>query len=274
MGWWAMFETKPELARLAARIAAANGWAPEDVGGPVTEDGILAWEGAGRLPTPTHGTAADLVMAEVRAGRADSVPQGLLDLAGLTRDGNDAADYRVGRAMEAAGVPPEFRELPADLTRNAQLGAAEPRGLWLYGDVGRGKTSMACAVMRGWLSEHPHGTAAFTTEADLLGAMKRAFDMPGVDAELVLERYVACDLLVMDDMGKTRLSGWGVSQVFRVVDGRWGKRLPTVFTSQHSLPEWGALMGEASSATARAMVSRISGTCDQLAFGGRDRRMA
>lgn len=267
-----MAELNRRIAEAAARIAAANGWTPEDVGGPVDVDGIIA---ARREPRPyvTHGTAAELVMDRIRAGEADTVPSGLLEMAGLTRDGADAADWRLGKAMEAAGVPEAFRDLPPDLTRNAQLGGEEPRGLWLSGDVGRGKTTAACRVLRGWLSEHPLDSALFDTEDGMLGAVKGAFDHH-IDAELVLDRYVGCSLLVLDDMGKARLSAWGASQVFRVVDGRWRKRLPTIFTSQHALPEWGALMAQAGGPTAKAMVSRIAGTCDQLVFTGKDRRLA
>ena len=268
-----MFSANRDLARLAAEIASANGWTEADTGTPVDEAGILAWEAGEPVERRTHGTARELVMDQIRAGAAESVPQGLLDRAGLTRDGADAAEYHLGRQLEAAGVPEEFREAPADLTRNDQLSLANPRGLWLSGDVGRAKTTTACAVLKGWLMAHPDASAVFATEADLLGSMKRAFDAPAMDAEVVLGRYVKADLLVLDDMGKTRLSGWGVSQVFRVVDGRWAAHRPTIYTSQHDLPAWGSLMEAGSAPTAKAMVSRISGSCDQIMFGGRDMRL-
>ena len=169
-------------------------------------------------------------------------------------------------------MPEEFRRVPPDRSRNERLAADPPRGAWCYGDVGRAKTRTACAWLRGWLADNPRGSALFATEDSMLGAVKSAFDRRDVDAEAVLARYVSADLLVLDDMGKARLSGWGISQVFRVIDGRWAARRPTVFTSQHGLAEWGEVAALSGAETAKACVSRVFGSCDLVRFDGGDGR--
>ena len=224
-------------------------------------------------PVPTHGTARELVLAQIAAGAGDSIPQGLLDRAGLTRDGRDAALELLARATAAAGVPEEFRGVEPDRSRNARLMADPPRGAWCYGDVGRSKTRTACAWLRGWLADNPHGVALYATEDSMLGEVKSAFDRRDVDAEAVLARYVSADLLVLDDMGKARLSAWGISQVFRVIDGRWAGHRPTVFTSQHGLAEWGEVAAASGAETAKACVSRVFGCCDLVRFDGSDGRV-
>ena len=157
----------------------------------------------------THGTPCEIVLAQIAAGAGASIPQGLLDLAGLTRDGRDAADELLRRATVAAGVPSEFRDVPPDRSRNDRFAPERHRGVWAYGDVGRSKTRTACAWLRGWLLDNPGGTALFATEDSMLGEVKSAFDRRDVDAEAVLGRYVSADFLVLDDMGKARLSAWG-----------------------------------------------------------------
>lgn len=225
-------------------------------------------------PQVTHGTAREIVLAQIAAGAGASIPQGLLDRAGLTSDGRDAADELLRRATEAAGVPPEFLDVPPDTSRNDRFAPDRHRGVWAYGDVGRSKTRTACAWLRGWLLDNPVGSALFATEDSMLGEVKSAFDRRDVDAEAVIGRYVSADFLVLDDMGKARLSAWGISQVFRVIDGRWAGRRPTVFTSQHGLAEWGEVAAQSGVETAKACVSRIFGGCDMVRFDGRDGRMS
>lgn len=266
---------KRKLAKSLAAFARAKGLTPDEVGAPVDEHSILTLlESPSESHAPmTHGTPAEIVAAEIAAGAAATIPQGLLTLAGLTRDGQDAAAYELERATVSAGIPEEFRLVTPDTTRNALLCATEPRGVWMCGDVGRGKTTTACAILRGYLLEHRGANVLFATEDSLLGAMKSAMNAPSVDTEAVLARYIACDVLVLDDLGKARLSVWGVSQIFRVVDGRWKAHKPTIYTSQTKLSEWAALMEEGSATTARAMASRIAGSCDQTVFEGKDLRI-
>lgn len=255
---------------MASRVSEALAEISRRYGLPVDPDA----ERPPMAPAPTHGTARELVMARIEAGEGDTVPQGLLDLAGLTREGLDASASALARATAAAGVPEEFRDVPPDRSRLAAMSADPPRGAWLCGDVGRSKTRTACAWLRAWLSDRPGTTALFATEDSMLGAVKSAFDRRDVDAEEVLGRYVSADLLVLDDMGKARLSAWGISQVFRVVDGRWAGRRPTVYTSQHTLAEWGELAAQSGVETARACVSRVYGCCDVIRFDGPDGRVS
>lgn len=229
-----------------------------------------------RLPAygPTHGTAAQIVAAEIERGHGDMVPSGLLEMAGVTRAGADAAAERLARAAARAGVPEAFRSVPPDCSRNALLGAAEPRGVWVSGTVGTGKTRQACAWLLGWLSAHDDGAAAFVTEADMLGRLHGAMARgSATDPDALLAAWELADLLVLDDVGQGRPGQWDASQVFRLVDARWRAMRPTIFTSNLTLPEWGQRLAQVSEGTARAVVSRVAGSCDQLVCGGMDRRI-
>lgn len=104
----------------------------------------------------------------------------------------------------------------------------------------------------------------------LHGAMARG---SATDPDALLAAWELADLLVLDDVGQGRPGQWDASQVFRLVDARWRSMRPTIFTSNLTLPEWGQRLAQVSESTARAVVSRVAGSCDQLVCGGIDRRI-
>lgn len=258
------------LAESLARLAAARGITAEAAGAPVDADGIEAGMPEGRRWV-SHATPSEMVRREIELGRAAEIPQGLLDLAGLTRDGTDASAYRLGRATEASGVPERFRDVPPDASRNALFDAERPVGAWVYGDVGRGKTRMACTWLRGWLAEHPEGRAAFVTEEGLYASLRPA-GQTGRDPEAERERLARAGLVVVDDVGQAKASDWTLGELRQLVDRRWSAGLPCVFTSQMSPTEWAESVSGVRGWTALAIMSRVAGSCVAVRVGGRDMR--
>jgi len=98
----------------------------------------------------------------------------------------------------------------------------EGGNLLLLGDVGTGKTWTALAVARHVLPDlRP---VRFATTAALLERLR-----PGGGGEVA--HYARAALLVLDDLGAERLTGWGAERVYLVVDERWAHRRPTIVTS-------------------------------------------
>lgn len=182
--------------------------------------------------------------------------------------GRDAPAASLASALERAGVPQRFRGVRPDAGRARSLG--EGRGLYLFGDVGTGKTTRACAVLAGWASLG-RGWALYASSVSLAAAL-----MPSApDRARSLERAATARLLVLDDLGKEPPTPWAVAGLFEVVDARWARGdLHTVATSQLSPSELALRLGErGDEATAKAVVSRLVGMCDLVRCEGGDNRI-
>lgn len=182
----------------------------------------------------------------------------------------DAEQRRMDALTELACVPRRYRSVAPDRRLNAAL--AGGRGLWLVGPVGSGKTHRACAVLRGWTALNGGG-ARFVTAPALLAELRATYDGDGSEAA-VIGKYARCPLLVVDDLGKEAPTEWSLSKLYEIVDARWGAGLPTVVTSNQTPDELARrLARDADPETAKAVVSRLAGTCDVAALGGNDRRL-
>ena len=78
-----------------------------------------------------------------------------------------------------------------------------------------------------------------TTAIDMLGEIQRTFDdsSPTLD---VVRRYVECDLLVIDDMGKESAGDWAVRTLFQILNARYGEMRSTIVTSEYDPPNLGS----------------------------------
>lgn len=217
--------------------------------------------------SPSHATAEQVVEWFREDGNMEECPQYVLDLAGVTRDGRDAAAERLRAGAERAQVPPAFIGAEPDASVQGTLRSG--RGLWLCGACGVGKTHAACAMLLGWVASG--GRALFATEQGMLADVRSGFDGGGGDRLL---RYCRVPMLAVDDVGKERATGWVASQLFRLLDERGSHGLPTVVTSQLRPEAWLSSVAEASEPTARALESRLLGGFDVRRMAGPDRRAA
>jgi len=95
-----------------------------------------------------------------------------------------------------------------------------PRALLLAGPSRTGKTTAAYAIAN---DVHTRGTWVMAwTAADLSAALK-----PDSGAPLTYDYATTCDLLILDDLGRERVTDWWLEQLQRIVDHRCanGRRL-------------------------------------------------
>jgi len=149
----------------------------------------------------------------------------------------------------------DFRFRP-ELKRQLVLRYLDPtfveqaRSLALIGAPGLGKTMLAVCIA----IKHVHlgATARFITAQHLANQLGRA--TTSVGRQRLLRPLLACDVLVIDELGYLPTSpGFGPA-LYELIAGRYERR-PTLITSNKSLTDWAAIVQDAS--LAAALVDRI-----------------
>jgi DNA replication protein DnaC len=139
------------------------------------------------------------------------------------------------------------------------------RGLWLFGDTGTGKTTLAMLVSKAAL-ESGRSVAIYSLPK-LLARIRRTYDSePGGDSYLsFFERLTSVDLLHIDDLGAEKRSDWVLEQLYALVNERYEAERSVVITT--NLPH-----DELEQQIGARTVSRLNQICDEVPVFGDDRR--
>ena len=215
-------------------------------------------DGSGFVIDEVTNTASD---CDCRAGRIAR-----MRTAGL--DGRLPKRYR-GVSFERPPVPEIARVAPEVVQAvrryvgdiDAQLDSGQ--GLWLMGDVGTGKTTLAMLVSKAALDAGR--SVAIYSLPRLLSLLRESLDS---ETGLVdfLERLGAIDLLHVDDLGVEHRTDWVIEQLYSIVNARWEAQRAIVATTNLMPDELCEHLG------ART-VSRLVEICgDPIPLYGSDRR--
>lgn len=128
-------------------------------------------------------------------------------------------------------------------------------GILLLGRSGTGKTHLACSIVNGLFPDY---SVVFSHVPTLLERMR--------SANVELEPLLGADLLVLDDVGSERTTGWTMERLLIIIDGRLTSHRPTVFTTNFDTEDFEARMG-------MRIASRILGNNLQLLLQGPDWRL-
>lgn len=110
-----------------------------------------------------------------------------------------------------------------------KIGTA-PKGLYLYGSVGTGKT-FASACIANYLMENGKTVLVMN-----LGLYLIKLQREWAEAENDILNYVKnCDLLVIDDLGVEKVSEWVLDKVFTLIDTRYRAEKPLIVTTNLNL---------------------------------------
>jgi DNA replication protein DnaC len=141
----------------------------------------------------------------------------------------------------------------------------EGNGLWFFGDVGTGKTSLAMLVSKAAL-EAGRSVAIYSVPR-LLADIKETYeDDAGRSYAELFRRLCEVDLLHLDDLGTEKRTEWVLEQLYSIVNERWQNERPIVVTTNLGLDELREQIGFRT-------VSRIEGVCGEaIPIMGRDLR--
>jgi DNA replication protein DnaC len=144
---------------------------------------------------------------------------------------------------------------------------AAGRGLWIEGDVGTGKTTLAMLVSK--LAIEAGRSVAIYSLPRLLARIRRTYDADASELSYLqfFERLTSVDLLHIDDLGAEKRSDWVLEQLYAIVDERYATNRSIIVTTNMEVAELEEQIG-------RRTVSRLAEMCETLPMYGDDRRYA
>lgn len=158
-------------------------------------------------------------------------------------------------------------------------------GLILYGEPGRGKTTLAVSIIQEMMVKFPLQSfdppesgvvirpCYFMTFNELLDLKGEMMDSPtpeqetlfcGVLGECLNDSY-NIRILVLDDLGKehSTLTGWQKSLFHHVIRTRFNRGLPTIITTNIEPGNWAGLYGDATASFANEAFTSLIITPDR-----------
>jgi DNA replication protein DnaC len=144
---------------------------------------------------------------------------------------------------------------------------AAGRGLWLMGDTGTGKTTLAMLVSKAALEDSR--SVAIYSLPKLLARIRQTYDAePGGDSYLsFFERLTSVDLLHIDDLGAEKRSDWVLEQLYALVNERYEAQKSMLVTTNLDPQQLEEQIGPRT-------VSRLVEICGEpLPLFGPDRRV-
>src|SRR3954452_2683581 len=167
----------------------------------------------------------------------------------------------MARDLETRAAVSEVRGYIDDIDSRLAAG----RGLWIFGDTGTGKTTLAMLVSKNALAAG-HSVAIYSLPK-LLARIRRTYDSePGGDSYLSLfDKLTSVDLLHIDDLGAEKRSDWVLEQLYALVNERYEAERSVVITTNLDHADLEEQIGSRT-------VSRLSQICDEVPLFGTDRR--
>jgi DNA replication protein DnaC len=152
-----------------------------------------------------------------------------------------------------------------DFTRRIDQQLDSGRGLWLFGGVGTGKTTLAMIVSRQAL-EAGRSVAIYSLPR-LLAELRRTFDDDAQHSYTeLLDRLATVDLLHIDDVGAEQSSPWVLEQLYALVNARYEEERSVILTTNIEQRE--DLVEQIGERT----VSRLQEMCELIPLFGDDAR--
>ncbi|HGA1392633.1 TPA: ATP-binding protein [Streptococcus agalactiae] len=104
-------------------------------------------------------------------------------------------------------------------------------GLLFYGSVGSGKTYLACSIANSLIEQYQINVKIRNFAQIINELQKSSFDF---DKNAYIESLVNTSVLILDDLGIERDTSYAKEQVYNIVNNRYLKHKPTIFTTNLS----------------------------------------
>ncbi len=140
--------------------------------------------------------------------------------------------------------------------------------LFLYGEVGVGKTGLSLAVVN--LAVLMGERARFVNVPRFLGMLRRTFSEQDRDADTIREGIEQAPFVVLDDIDAHKATAWTSEVLYLIMDERLAQNRRTIYTSNHSYDELVAELGGGK--LAQRIVDRMREHTTPVKVGGKSFR--
>ena len=141
--------------------------------------------------------------------------------------------------------------------------------LFFHGAPGTGKTFLSSLIAQKFIWDFKRVIQGDVPT--LLDEIKASFDGQG-SALKIIDRYQRCDLLILDDIGAGYLKGWGVGQLYQIINTRYNEDKPLILTSNYDLCGLEERLKGEDGLTGSRIISRVAEMSEVAYFGTVDRR--
>lgn len=114
-------------------------------------------------------------------------------------------------------------------------------GIYMYGDKGTGKTHLTACMANDLIKQRKQ--VLFTNFAEISKVIRGTFGKASGSEEAYTKQFANIDFLFIDDLGTERVQAanggelWLQEKIFDILNMRYNNKKPTIFTSNHSIPE-------------------------------------
>jgi DNA replication protein DnaC len=215
-------------------------------------------DGSGFLVDEASNTASDCGCRAARIAGART-----RSLAGRIPRRYQGVSFDRPPVSDIARTAPEQIRTVKRYVREIEAQLDSGRGLWIQGDVGTGKTTLAMLVSKAALDAGR--SVAIYSLPRLLNLLRESMDS---DRGMVdfMDRLTAVDLLHLDDLGAENQTDWVLEQLYSIVNSRYEAERAIVATTNLMPDELSQRLGERT-------VSRLVEICgDLIPLYGEDKR--
>jgi DNA replication protein DnaC len=214
-------------------------------------------DGSGFLVDEETNTARDCRCRAGRIARAKA-----RSLSGVIPRRYRLASFDTPPVSDMTGPAPR---VVRDFARRIDEHLDSGRGLWIFGGVGTGKTTLAMIVSRQAL-ESGRSVAIYSLPR-LLAELRRTFDDDAQHSYTeLLDRLAGVDLLHIDDVGAEQSSPWVLEQLYALINARYEEERSVILTTNIEQRE--DLVDQIGERT----VSRLQEMCELIPLFGDDAR--
>ena len=215
-------------------------------------------DGSGFVIDETSNTAADCRCRPARVAKVRA-----RSLAGRIPNKYRGVSFDRSPVPEIARVAPEQVQSIKRYVRNIDSNLDSGRGLWLVGDVGTGKTTLAMLASKAALDAGR--SVVIHSLPRLLNLIRGAIESEDGMLDF-LDRLTAVDLLHIDDLGVEHTTDWVLEQLYSIINTRYEDERAMIVTTNLMPDKLIEQIGERT-------VSRLVGICgDPLHLFGVDER--
>jgi DNA replication protein DnaC len=199
---------------------------------------------------------------------------------------NQEREAKVADRLDRSGVPDDYRDstfkviagLPCSMSKTFRAALVllhgrfekpwpkdrTPKGVYLYGPAGHGKTSMFAAIVR--RCAEIDTPVMFTTVLNLLDSMRAGYSRNDGSSDTLLERAKKVQVLLLDDLGMQLGTEHERARLLAIILERHGNRSKrmTCFSSNYDVHRTARMIAGGKNAL-QEEVARIEGRLTEMA---------